>query len=274
MREADCRHGARASAGPTSRRPRRLTRARVLAWALVGTLLGACGSSDGEPVSVQHPLRVFAAASLGDLLEELAATGDSAPFEVHLAGSEVLLRQVRAGAPADLLLMARPIGPDELPPEVEPTELARTALVVAGPTAGSTVSSSADAWPTRPGDLPGHRLALADPDLAPAGAYAEQALTASGVLEDCRETSLVAAHVRDACRWVALGEADLVICYRTDVAALESLRECFAFEEVDVRYGAAVLSDPVRRQAAREWLDALRARRTLLGAHGLEVVSP
>ncbi len=274
MREADSRQRARVPGRPPSRGPGSSSGTPVRAGATaVLLLLLACGSSVSEPVSERHPLRVFAAASLADVLEELATDrGELPPFEVHLAGSEVLLRQVAAGAPADVLLLARPLVAAELPEGAEVRVLAGTALVVAGP--ALPAAGAARPAPRTPAELRGCRLAVADPDLAPAGAYAEAALAAAGLLDAVADTRVVAAHVRDACRWVALGEADAVICYRVDVRALDALVELFAFPDVEVRYGAALTASPPRRESARRWLEGLAARPELLEAHGLIVVAP
>ncbi len=62
-----------------------------------------------QPVAPAGPLTVAAAVSLTDVLEEIAkayAAAGGGPVRFNLAGSNVLARQIRNGAPADVFISA------------------------------------------------------------------------------------------------------------------------------------------------------------------------
>jgi molybdate transport system substrate-binding protein len=168
---------------------------RVLALALGLLLLLA-------PRAQAEELLVFAAASLTDVLEELArgfesATGHRVLF--NFAGSNDLARQIRAGAPADVFLSADvsqmdAVERDGLVRAGERVALLSNALVV-------VVPAHAAAAPASPAELVAvRRLALADPQAVPAGVYARRWLEARGLWPALRERVVRAGRVRGAAR--------------------------------------------------------------------------
>ena len=56
--------------------------------------------------SASDPLRVFAAASLGGVLEAVDATECCGKLKITYAGSGALARQIAAGAPVDVVMLA------------------------------------------------------------------------------------------------------------------------------------------------------------------------
>ncbi len=229
--------------------------ARGVAAALLVAVLvpaGACGRLDGG-----DNVAVFAAASLRDVLSEIAALPGTPPFDLHLAGSEVLLQQQRSGAPVDLLIMARHLDRDELAALPEPgggVVVARNRLVVA------VHAEAAD----RPADLDDlladpamSSLALADPVTAPAGRHARAALQAQGAWDALQSRCVWAADVRAACTWVAVGEVEAVVCYATDVEALPDLALAFPLEGASAPYEAHVVARSGRRATASALRDVI-----------------
>ncbi len=240
-------------------------RRALIAVLLGGWVLLACACGGGA----DRPLGVFAAASLVDVLEELRAGTRAAGervFDLHVAGSETLLAQVRAGAPADLLVVARPLTVDERPASAqgEPRVLATSPLVMA--------VADGDPCPGGPEALSGRRVAMADPALAPAGRYARAALQRHGVWDALEGGLLLGRDVRDACSWVVLHEADVVLCYAADVTAVEGLTACAALGEEQARYELWVVAPPERRGAARALAATLFTppARAALRAHGFD----
>lgn len=67
------------------------------------------------------------------------------------------------------------------------------------------------------------RIALADPALAPAGAYAEEALRLAGIWDGLQSKLLLGKDVRAAMTYVEVGNADAGIVYRTDALSSDSL---------------------------------------------------
>ncbi|GAC1698363.1 MAG: molybdate ABC transporter substrate-binding protein [Steroidobacteraceae bacterium] len=182
------------------------------------------------------PLLVFAAASLGDVLEDVdRAFTARTHIEVRAsyAASSVLAKQIEAGAPAEVFFSADLAWLDYLQ---------KRGLVQAG-TRRDVVSNSlvliapADS-PVRltivphfdlVGALAGGRLATGDPDSVPVGRYARAALTQLGVWDGVAARLVRAENVRAALEYVARGEAALGIVYRTDAQAEKRVRVVAAF---------------------------------------------
>lgn len=182
-----------------------------------------------RPVSAEE-VTIFAAASLADCLREVAAGFEKATgHEVVLAagGSSDLARQIRAGAPADVFFSADAAQMDGL----EKAGLVRAqdranvlsnALVVVVPSEGAVVIRGAR-------DLVRlKRLALADPDAAPAGVYARKWLESVGLWSALAQNVIPTLDVRAALAAVESNHVDAGIVYRTD--ALLSKRVKLAFE--------------------------------------------
>ena len=173
------------------------------------------GASAGERPEVL----VFAAASLTNVLEEAVDAyeqANAAQIHVSYAGSQRLAHQIASGAPAHLFLSA-----GEQPVEFlrqrglvhEEVALLSNKLVVISNRALDDASANALASPSI------ERVALADPRLAPAGAYAREALQSIGLWDALQPKIVIAPHVRAAVAFVESGNADAAIVYATDAAA-------------------------------------------------------
>ena len=177
---------------------------------LAAALLAGCG---GEPA----PLRVYAAASLAELIDEAGEVyrqRSGVTVEAAYGASSTLARQIRAGAPADLFvsadreaiavvapLLARPPG----------RVLFGNRLVVVVPPGSAPFRNAADLR-----RLPS--LALADPELAPAGRYARRWLEREGIWTALAPRLLPCASVRAAVAAVRGGHAAAAVVYATDAA--------------------------------------------------------
>ena len=176
-------------------------------------------------------LTVFAAASLKEALDAAVK-----PFEaktgnrvvVSYAGSNVLARQIEAGAPAALFISADTDWVDEIEargltqPGSRRNLLANDLALIAP--AGSTVQLHVMPGFDLARALGGGRLALATPDAVPAGKYARAALQRLGAWDAMRRHIAPAENVRAALALVARGEAPLGIVYRTDALAERHVR--------------------------------------------------
>lgn len=171
------------------------------------------------PPAGAQSVTVFAAASLRGVLEDLV---QSFPGEVSLSfgGSGTMARQVGAGAPADVVVLASPLWMDWLVQQNQvsrdaPRVLARNTLVVIGP-AGAAPLEDIDALPDRLGD---GRLAMGHRDAVPAGTYAQEWLRAAGLWKGLTQRLAETDNVRTALALVARGEAPLGVVYATDAVA-------------------------------------------------------
>lgn len=203
--------------------------------------------------AMAEPLRVFAAASLTEAMEEVlslcAAQSGQAAIGVY-AGSGTIARQIDRGAPADLVISANPDWMDWLAarglivPETR-QDLLSNALVLLSTRAGDTEGD----WRSVLGAAAGDGIAVADLVSVPAGIYARQALEAAGMLDSVRLVQ--ASNVREALTWVVRGELSLGIVYRSDAAAWGEGR-VFPIEPAThdpIRYPAALLSDTAGPEA-------------------------
>jgi molybdate transport system substrate-binding protein len=223
----------------------------------------------------QDELLVFAAASTADVLTEVGRdfeTETSQKVRFSFGASRDLARQIRAGAPAAVIVSADAETIDalveaKLVQSEDRRSFASNRLVVIVPTGTASVAIRA------PRDLVGVvRLAIGDPKLVPAGNYARQWLEKEGLWTEVAPHVLPSLDVRAALAAVEAGHADAGIVYRTDAA--RSQRVQIAYEvpverAPTIAYVAARLAS-AESPGARRFLDFLtgsKARATL-ARHG------
>jgi molybdate transport system substrate-binding protein len=237
-------------------------------------VLAAAGCGARTPAAAQDDeLTVFAAASLADAFEDLAAEferrHDGVEVRLNLAGSQTLAGQLLDGAAADVFAAA------------DDVEMAR--VMAAGRAAGPRPFATNDlviaVEPGNPRDVTTLQD-LAREDLlvvlpvgdVPAGRYAAAALGRADV--EVAPVSLE-LDVRAALGKVVLGEADAAIVYASDVAAVGGRAEAVPLPSglaVGVSYPVAVIADSHRSDLAAAFVDLLfePTGRQLLGRHGLD----
>lgn len=237
-----------------------MTRLRgLLALPLALTSVSGCGGSNTARVPT---LTVLAASSLTGVLDTLTAalTATHPGLRVRLvyAGSPSLVAQIRAGAPADVIVTA---SESSLAPLVSadlvgsPTTIATNAVVLVVPAANpghvDALSDLADAR---------LRIALCDPAV-PCGIAAQRTLDAAHVTAS---PDTLAPDVKTVLRLVTTGEADAGIVYASDaLAARTKVREVPLppGTAARTRYPAAVVSASSRGDLAREYVALLAGPR-------------
>ena len=199
-----------------------------LATALLLALLAPLAHSDG--------ITVFAAASLGESLDAVAKSFESASgrkVTVSYAGSNALARQIENGAPADVFISADTDWIDYVEqkglvaPGSRRTLLANDLVLVAP--ALSTIQVKLAKGVDIAKVLGAKRIALANPDAVPAGKYAKAAFTALGAWGAIEAKVAAADNVRAALALVSRGETPLGVVYRTDALADKGVRIVDAF---------------------------------------------
>ena len=234
-------------------------RAAVLPAALAVLLTLACSSSD-DP----GDMLVFAAASLQDPLEEVRASFErdtGIVVSVSYGGSQSLAQQIVSGAPAALLVSAgaSPVSFVEERTTLarEPVHILRNRLVIA-------VSADEGALPDGITGLVKsqvERIAIADPELAPAGRYARESLEYHGLWDRLFPKVVFAADVRAALAYVESGNADAAFVYATDVAASQSVTLAAAVPQEShspIVYPAAVIAGSGHEDSAWRLVEYLR----------------
>lgn len=194
---------------------------------------------------------VFAAASLRDVLEE--ALADIPDVRVAYGGSGALARQVAAGAPADVILLAHPVWMDWLVEQgavaaPDAVDVARNSLVLIGPVGSAPMD--AVSVPLLFDALQGGRLAMGQRDAVPAGQYAQQWLTRSGAWDALLPQLAETDNVRAALALVATGAAPLGIVYASDALAEPRVAVRWNIDGAShdpIRYVAAALTPEGRK---------------------------
>ena len=223
---------------------------------------------------------MLAAASLADVMAEVERefelNGDG-DVSFSYGGSQSLARQIVGGAPADVFISAGGSPMDELRAEGlivgEPTELFGNALVVA--------TRSPDVSPESLTELVGQRgvrMAMADPELAPAGRYARQALESMGLWEPSGGSLVFAPDVRAALAYVESGNVDAAIVYRTDAEAVQGVHvldivPADSYERIV--YPAAVVGRSSSEALAARFVEFLRGpeAQAIFRRHGFEAAA-
>lgn len=207
---------------------------------------------------------VFAAASLTDALEEIAAdyqkqSGDTITF--NFAASGPLVRQIEAGAPADIFFSADEAKMNEaakkdlLVPASHHQLLSNRLVVVTAP--DSTVTLAA------PRDLAAPavtRIALGDPETVPVGTYAKTWLTNLRLWTAVAKKAVPCESVRGVLAAVESGNVDAGIVYKTDAAISQKVKVAFEVAAAGgpaISYPVALLKDSPQPAAARKFLEYL-----------------
>lgn len=211
-------------------------------------------------------ITVFAAASLTNALTEIgakyqASTGDKLIF--NFAASNTLVRQIEAGAPADVFFSADDAQMDVLAKQglIDPTTrtaLLGNSLVIVTAPAGPVIANVAD--------LAGEsvrRISVGNPKAVPAGVYAKTYLEKQGLWNALQPKLIPAESVRAALAVVESGNAEAGIVYKTDAASSRNVKvalEIPAAEGPEIVYPAALVSQSGHAAAAKKFLAHLAGR--------------
>lgn len=241
---------------------------------LVLLLLGAA------PVPAVADVSVFAAASLKNALEEIAADWSRETDErvtLTFAASSTIARQVDQGAPADVVFLANEAWMDWLEDRdrLRPGSRGvvtgnRLVLVASGPVSLEPV----DGFPLAAA-LGQDRLAMALVDAVPAGIYGKAALTTLGIWSEVAPLVAQTDNARSALALVAAGEAPFGIVYASDAQADARVRIAGHFPEGShppIRYPAALNADTTAEVQAEAFLARLHsdAAQQVFARHGFQ----
>ncbi len=224
------------------------------------TALGVVLAMLAGPLAAQgrDTLTVFAAADLAHVLETLGPrfqqqTGTTVVTVVGASGN--LAAQIERGAPADVFFSAntafvdRLITAGVLVPGTR-TLYARGRLALAWPRAGRGLGGLADLL--RPEVK---RVAIANPETAPYGMAAKQALIARGIWDALRPKLVIGENVRQTLQYAQTGAVEAALVAQSVVAVPE-----VAWVPVDaalhapIDQAAAVVARSAHGRAAAEFI--------------------
>jgi molybdate transport system substrate-binding protein len=238
------------------------------------------------PVKAQEqPILVFAAASLKNALDEIAAEwmkANKLDVKISYAASSALAKQIENGAPADIFISADLDWMDY----VEKKNLVRkgTRVSLLGNTLVLIASKDAKAKEVKiaPGFdlaklLGDGRLSMAAVATVPAGKYGKAALEKLGVWKSVEGKIAEAENVRAALAFVSRGEAPYGIVYRTDAVSEKGVTIAGTFPagtHEPIVYPFAVLESSKNPKAA-DFLKAMntQAARAIWIKHGFEALA-
>ena len=216
----------------------------------------SCGRDEEDEIVV------FAASSLTEVMEQLGlyfAENEGIKVRFNPGGSTALAQQIIRGAPADAFVFAGPqpmvmlderglIAPDSIV-ELLGNELV---LIAKSSTVDKTGISSIEELA-----YADFRVTIADPDLAPAGRYAREALQNLGLWQWIEHRLVFGLDVRVTLGYVETGNVDAAIVYRTDAQIVEGLEVLASIPKEShspIVYPAGVVGRSSHVAAARKFL--------------------
>jgi molybdate transport system substrate-binding protein len=231
--------------------------AEVVIRFLSGLVFVSVVIGGSAPPAGAQPLTVSAASSVADVLNDagkawLAAGG--AGVQVNAGGSNLLARQVAAGARVDVFLSADRVqmGVAERSGRLAaaPRDLLSNTLVVVVPPGAARKTLV----PRDLADAAVTRIALGNPDSVPAGVYARQWLERAGLWEAVSKKVVPTLSVRAALAAVRNGHADAGVVFATDAKTTPDVPVAYAVPAADappIRYPVAVVKGSRETDAAR-----------------------
>ncbi len=227
-------------------------------------------------------LVVSAAASLTEALKEASKNFEAAHPDTHVVfnfgASDVLLRQIEQGAPADVFASADEATMDRAAAAgriaaATRKDFAANALVLIVPTAAAAPTSLVNLR-----DSAYRAIAIGNPDSVPAGRYARQALQAAQLWDALQPKLVQAQNVRQALDYVARGEAEAGFVYATDAAAqAQKVHVAFSVPTATpVRYPVAAVASCAQKPTACEFVQFLLSAQAqaVFARHGFRPASP
>ncbi|MFT4013878.1 MAG: molybdate ABC transporter substrate-binding protein [Paracoccus sp. (in: a-proteobacteria)] len=230
------------------------------------------------PAAMADDITVFAAASLKDALDRIAADWQGKHPDrivISYAGSSKLAKQIQEGAPADIFISAAANWMDAVQEsgDIDPAtrqDLLGNTLVLVGH--GKPEPAQVADLPRLLGD---GKLAMALVDSVPAGQYGKEALTHLGLWDKIQGQVAQADDVRAALKLVSSGEAPLGIVYGSDAVADQGVGVVATFpadSHKPITYPAAITKTAATPQA-KVFLDSLKQdpARSIFEAQGFTV---
>ncbi len=226
-----------------------MSKARTLLLALLTAVLAA----PATPAPPDAGLLVFAAASLTESMQEAGQAFEAksrTPVRFSFGASSDLVRQIEAGAPADVFFSADTTKVDALEKSGlvrrgDRREFLANRLAVVVPAGAAASPASAEELVKLP------RIAVADPKVVPAGIYAKKWLESLGLWAQAEPKVVPTLDVRAALAAVETEAAAAAVVYTTDAAISKKVRVAFVVQNgPEITYSLARVAGSKNPQAA------------------------
>lgn len=241
------------------------------------SLLIGC-SSQGETPNEEAELLISAAASMTDVLNELAERYKEVTPNVKLTytfgASGGLQTQIEEGAPADIFMSAAQKQMDVLEEKglildgTRKTLLINKVVLIAPSTSNSSLTSFQE---LANDDV--KKIGLGDPASVPVGQYSQEIFTNLNILDKITPKAVYGSDVRTVLTWVENGEVDFGLVYATDASGTDKVKiitQALEGSHKEVTYPVAVLKSSTNQEAAKGFLDYLSSEEaaTIFIKHG------
>jgi molybdate transport system substrate-binding protein len=244
---------------------------RALAAVFSMAMWAGCAMFAQQPPAVkQAPVTVSAAISLKGALDQLGREYErdhpGAKITFNYGGSGTLQHQIEHGAPVDLFFSAAQKQMDALQTAgliLNDTrhDIVANDLVLIAPSNTDNIHTFQDlAKPMV------KTVAIGELATVPAGMYAQQTLEHLGLWDAVQKKAVYAKDVRQVVTFVATGNADAGLVYRTDAQTSPKIRTIFTAPPSThdpIVYPAAVLKNSKAPDAARAFLEFLETPHAL-----------
>ena len=209
-------------------------------------------------------LTISAAASLKDVMEEIEPLYEQehpgTEIIYNFASSGSLQRQIEQGAPVDIFISAAAKQMDALEKQdllLTETrhDLLKNQMVLVIPASNKKVDNFNDLT-TKEIQI----IALGEPKSVPAGKYAQEVLTSFKIADQVNSKAVYAKDVRQVLNYVATGNVEAGIVYRTDAQVSDHVKIAAIAPETShspVMYPIAVIKDSDNPEAATELVEFL-----------------
>ena len=233
----------------------------ILATAAAVAILAsvtACTATDRAPL-------IFAAASLVDVMEEVATAYEEdtdRKVRFNFAGSNLIANQIIAGAPANGVIVAGQTPIDKLV-SADKITVDDATHVLSNRLVAATQSNNQRTFNSVEELIGAGRIAMPDPDTAPAGEYFEAALRERGLWEQLEPQIIPALDARAALAAALTGSVAYALVYETDAASTDDVEIAFEIESssdaTQPKYFAAPLQDDESTEAFIDFLATPKA---------------
>lgn len=188
-------------------------------------------SSCKEKGKSKNQINIFAAASLYDVMNELATDfekQEGVKLRMNFASSGVLARQIESGADCDYYISASKKWMDyveglQILDDKTTRALAQNSMVAIVPIDSKLQKLDSLQLHSLPQVFEG-RISIGDPSHVPAGRYAKEIITHFHWDEALRDRYLPAKDVRDALFMVEMGELEMGMVYASDAMKSKKVR--------------------------------------------------
>ncbi len=242
----------------------------ILSLLLVITGDRLCNIQVGNPSQANSSveLTVSAAASLKNVIKEIELLYQQEypdnQIIYNFASSGSLQRQIEQGAPVDIFISAAINKMDALEKKdllLSETrrDLLKNQMVLVAPESDKNNSFKLENF----ADLTTKEIttiALGEPNSVPAGKYAQEVLNSLAIADKVNSKAVYAKDVRQVLNYVATGNVDAGIVYRTDAQVSDNVEIVTTAPETShspVIYPIAVIKDSDHPEAAIELIEFL-----------------